>query len=143
MSQIPPENHAKGWEADTRPLFPLVGDERDILTAFLDWHRQTFELKCSGVAPEQLSKMALPPSRLSLRGLVRHLAATERWWFRRQFGREEQKDGDVVDAYTWSSAARDPRSARWCPAMLGALTQTQPGQTWSLAWAAFVGQRSG
>jgi uncharacterized damage-inducible protein DinB len=89
MAEIPAENYAQPWAADTRSAPPLVGEEREILTAFLDWHRETFELKCSGVQPERLSERGIPPSRLSLHGLLRHLAGVERWWFRQQYAGEE------------------------------------------------------
>jgi Protein of unknown function (DUF664) len=89
VTEIPAQNYAQPWGAGTRPEPPLVGGEREILTAFLDWHRQTFELKCSGVPPERLSDKGIPPSGLSLHGLLRHLAAVERWWFRRQFAGED------------------------------------------------------
>ncbi len=115
MTDIPAEIYSQPWADDRRSTLPLVGDEREILTAFLDWHRATFELKCSGVAAPRLSERGCPPSRLSLHGLVRHLAATERWWFRQQFAGEdlamlyysdddpdqdfETLDGDVVEAF--------------------------------------------
>ena len=89
MPEIPAENYSQSWAAGTRVAQPLVGDERTILTAALDWHRQTFELKCAGVPPERLSDKNIPPSGLCLHGLVRHLAAVERWWFRLQFAGEE------------------------------------------------------
>jgi hypothetical protein len=89
MPEIPAENYSQRWAADTRDAQPLVGDERAILTAVLDWHRQTFELKCSGVPSQRLSSKSIPPSGLSLHGLVRHLAAVERWWFRLQFAGED------------------------------------------------------
>ena len=89
MPEIPAENYSQSWAAGTRVAQPLVGDERTILTAALDWHRQTFELKCAGVPPERLSDKSIPPSGLSLHGLVRHLAAVERWWFRLQFAGED------------------------------------------------------
>jgi len=73
------------WNGDTRVTPPAVGGEREILSAMLDWHRATFELKCAGLTPRQLSERAVPPSSLSLHGLVRHLAGVERWWFRIQF----------------------------------------------------------
>nr|WP_184939625.1 DinB family protein [Planomonospora venezuelensis] len=76
-------------DAGARPALPLVGDEREVLTAFLDWHRRTFELKCSGVPAERLSEKGVPPSGLSLHGLLRHLAGVERWWFRLQFAGED------------------------------------------------------
>ncbi|WP_165988811.1 DinB family protein [Streptomyces sp. YIM 98790] len=86
---IPAANYSPLWADDTRPPLPLVGDEREILTACLDWHRQTFELKCAGVSPARLSERSVPPSRLTLHGLIRHLAGTERWWFRMQFAGED------------------------------------------------------
>jgi hypothetical protein len=43
-------------------------------------------LRC---ALERLSEKGIPPSRLRLRGLLRHLARAERWWFRQQFADEE------------------------------------------------------
>jgi hypothetical protein len=89
VTDIPPQNYAKRWEADTRPDLPLVADERTVLTAYLDWHRATFELKCSGLTPRQLSERSVAPSGLSLHGLVRHLAAVERWWIRLQFAGED------------------------------------------------------
>jgi Domain of unknown function (DUF222) len=51
----PPQHYSPVWADDTRVTPPLVGDEREILTAYLDWHRQTFEMKCTGVPPERLS----------------------------------------------------------------------------------------
>lgn len=90
MVEIPPENYAVSWDAaGARPDLPLVGDERTLLTTFLDWHRATFELKCSGVPPDRLSGKGIPPPGLSLHGLVRHLAGVERWWFRVQFAGED------------------------------------------------------
>ncbi|WP_238013205.1 DinB family protein [Dactylosporangium sp. AC04546] len=61
---------------------PPLADERTTLLAFLTWHRQTLRLKCSGLPPEALCDRSVPPSALSLLGLVRHAADTERFWFR-------------------------------------------------------------
>ena len=94
MTQPPPQQYSQAWADDPREPPPLVGDERTVLTAFLDWHRQTLELKCAGVPEERLSVRQVPPSTLTLHGLVRHLAAVERWWFRQQFVGE-----DVPDLY--------------------------------------------
>jgi len=113
-AEVPPQNYARPWAGDRRATSPLVGDDREILTAYLDWHRQTFELKCAGVPPARLSERGVPPSGLSLHGLVRHLAGVERWWFRVQFAGEDvpllyysdddpdqdfdDLDGDVAEA---------------------------------------------
>jgi uncharacterized damage-inducible protein DinB len=40
-------------------------------------------MKCDGLTPEQLARRSVPPSTLSLLGLVRHLARVEHHWFRR------------------------------------------------------------
>ncbi|SDD65936.1 DinB family protein [Actinokineospora iranica] len=89
MPQTPSSTSPQWAEASTRREPPLVGDEREILTAFLDWHRETFRLKCAGVPPERLSERGVPPSAMSLHGLIRHLAGVERWWFRIQFAGED------------------------------------------------------
>ncbi|MCD0442818.1 DinB family protein [Glycomyces sp. A-F 0318] len=70
-------------ELDPRTVAPGEGDERDTLLGFLRWHRETLRLKCAGLDPEQLASRAVPPSTMSLLGLVRHLAEVERGWFRR------------------------------------------------------------
>jgi uncharacterized damage-inducible protein DinB len=74
---------------------PFVGDERAMLDGFLDWHRATLLHKCAGLTGGQLARQGVPPSRLSLLGLVRHLAAVERTWFRRRFL------GESLDELYW------------------------------------------
>jgi pimeloyl-ACP methyl ester carboxylesterase/uncharacterized damage-inducible protein DinB len=56
--------------------------ERQALEAWLDYHRDTLLHKCAGLTAGQLKERAVPPSRLSLLGLVRHMTEVERWWFR-------------------------------------------------------------
>jgi len=56
--------------------------ERQALEAWLDFHRDTLLHKCAGLTADQLKERAVPPSRLSLLGLVRHMTEVERWWFR-------------------------------------------------------------
>ncbi len=60
----------------------LVADEPTSLQQWLDFHRATLLTKCAGLTAEQLKLRAVPPSRLSLLGLVRHMVEVERWWFR-------------------------------------------------------------
>ena len=67
---------------------PLEADERTTLTAFLDFQRATLALKCEGLSDDQLRQRAVPPSALSLLGLVRHMAEVERNWFRPVLGGE-------------------------------------------------------
>lgn len=60
---------------------PKVADERTMLDAWLDRHRETLLWKCEGLSAEQLRQRSAPPSSLSLLGLVRHMAEVERGWF--------------------------------------------------------------
>lgn len=85
MTESARQNSSQPWGAGSRASLPLTGDERQILTACLDWQRQTFELKCVGITTEGLSDKPIPPSELSMHGLVRHLAGVERWWFQVRF----------------------------------------------------------
>ncbi|RAY16118.1 Mini-circle protein [Actinomadura craniellae] len=61
---------------------PPAGDERVLLEAWLDHHRQTLLGKCAGLTPGQLVVRSVEPSNLTLLGLVRHMAEVERAWFR-------------------------------------------------------------
>jgi uncharacterized damage-inducible protein DinB len=57
------------------------GDERTLLTQFLDYHRATLLMKTSGLDHGQLlTKTAA--SDLTLAGLLKHLAFVEDAWFR-------------------------------------------------------------
>jgi uncharacterized damage-inducible protein DinB len=60
---------------------PARGSERELLGAFLDFHRQTLEWKCAGLTPEQLKAAVSSPSPLTLLGLLRHLTEAEQYWF--------------------------------------------------------------
>jgi uncharacterized damage-inducible protein DinB len=71
-----------------RPGRPAAGPERVSLQAVLDWHRATLAGKCAGLTGEQLAQRAVPPSELSLLGLIRHMTNVERAWFRRRFADE-------------------------------------------------------
>ena len=57
--------------------------ERAVLEQYLDHYRMTIELKCEGLTPQQLARRSVPPSTMSLLGLVRHLARVEHSWWRR------------------------------------------------------------
>lgn len=64
------------------PDGPLTGDDRPILEGFLAWQRALLQHKCAGLTGEQLAECPVPPSNLSLLGIIRHLAKVERRWFR-------------------------------------------------------------
>jgi hypothetical protein len=67
------------------PLAALLGDERMLAEAWLDFHRQTLLWKCGGLTAGQLKLRTIEPSNLSLLGLVRHMAEVERDWFHTRF----------------------------------------------------------
>jgi uncharacterized damage-inducible protein DinB len=83
-----------------RPEGPLTGPERPMLQAFLDWQRTTLLHKCAGLTGEQMAERAVPPSNLSLLGLVRHMTKVERAWFRQRSAGEPVANpfGDETDA---------------------------------------------
>ena len=103
-----------------RPEPPYTGsDERTNLVTWLAYHRATLAMKCDGLEDKQLRERAVPPSALSLLGLVRHMADVERGWFRRTLAGEDAPpiyyskedpngefdnvdDADVAEAFaTW------------------------------------------
>ena len=62
---------------------PMNSDERTTLESWLDFYRATLAMKCDGLTEEQLCTASVPPSPLTLLGLVQHMAEVERNWFRR------------------------------------------------------------
>src|SRR4051794_2410789 len=66
-----------------RTMPPLQADERATLESWLDFYRATLVMKCDGLTEEQLRTSSVPPSPLTLLGLVQHMAEVERNWFRR------------------------------------------------------------
>jgi uncharacterized damage-inducible protein DinB len=63
---------------------PTTGGELEQLTAFLDYQRDTVLEKSEGLDAEQFRR-TLPPSSLTIGGLVNHLALVEDSWFRERF----------------------------------------------------------
>ncbi len=78
---------------------------------YLSNYRLTIRMKCDDLDAEQLARRSVPPSSMSLLGLVRHLAGVEAHWFRRVLdehpelpqmfergkGTDEDFDGAVAD----------------------------------------------
>ncbi|MFZ0325352.1 MAG: DinB family protein [Actinomycetes bacterium] len=75
---------------------------------YLDNYRLTLEMKCGGLSAEQLARRSVPPSTLSLLGLIRHVAQMENHWFQRVlqartdgpslFKHEDDRDADFNGA---------------------------------------------
>ncbi|MFF0064607.1 DinB family protein [Streptomyces sp. NPDC005279] len=93
---------------------PTNAGERDMLEGWLDYHRGTLAVKCAGLDDEQLRQLSVPPSEISLLGLVRHMAEVERGWFRNVLAGEgaeylysnDDRDGDfhVTEQDTYAEA---------------------------------------
>jgi uncharacterized damage-inducible protein DinB len=107
---------------DPREGGPTMQDEKTTLQEYLRFHRLTLELKCADLDAEQLARRSVPPSTMSLLGLVRHMAEVERVWFRRRLDRnddvgklyqtEEDPDADFNGAVA-DPAVVDDAWARW------------------------------
>ena len=96
---------------------PLAG-EREMLRVYLDYHRATLAMKCEGLSDEELRLRSMPPSTLSLIGLVRHMAEVENTWFRRVINAEDipmiwSDKGDYQEAYEPGDTTREQAFAAW------------------------------
>ena len=67
---------------DARSDGPMIGGERAVLDHWLDLYRDTVLLKIAGLDADQLARRSVPPSSLSLIGVVRHLTEVEAYWLR-------------------------------------------------------------
>lgn len=66
----------------------MLRGEDAVLRDYLTYYRTALERKCEGLDAEQLARRSVPPSTLSLLGLLRHLAAVEYSWWRRVMDRD-------------------------------------------------------
>jgi uncharacterized damage-inducible protein DinB len=112
-------------ENDPRDTGEQSSGEKGVLVDYLDRYRKTLEMKCEGLDAEQLARRSVPPSTLSLLGLVRHMARVEHSWTRRilegrielprLYRTEEDRDldfngaiaDDAVVADAWASWHRE------------------------------------
>jgi uncharacterized damage-inducible protein DinB len=69
---------------------PFVLGEREMLEQWVEFHRTTLLLKCEGLDDAGRKSRPVPTSKLSLHGLVRHMAEVERNWFHRVLLREPE-----------------------------------------------------
>jgi uncharacterized damage-inducible protein DinB len=97
---------------------PIAAGERETLRGFLDYHRATLAMKCEGLTDDDLRRQSMPPSTLSLLGLVRHMAEVERAWFRRVIDGQDiplvwSDEGDFQVAYDATSACRSQAFDAW------------------------------
>jgi uncharacterized damage-inducible protein DinB len=98
---------------DPRDSGAELTDEKSTLTEYLRVYRQTMEMKCADLNAGQLAARSVPPSTMSLLGLVRHMADVELVWFRRTMAGQDvpwvfQTDDDRDGA--WNGAVGDPEA---------------------------------
>ena len=149
----------RGWENRRgcdrhRVPPPFIGDERAMLNSWLDWHRKTLAVKCAGLSEEQLRERFVPPSTMSLLGLVRHMAHVERAWFRHVLNDEDvpllyktdDPDAEFNDVDTASTQEAlchlagggtsmpesSRRRCRWTPLESGSATGRSCSHRWIL-----------
>ncbi|WP_443043836.1 DinB family protein [Streptomyces sp. NBC_00306] len=96
----------------------MRGDERETLRAYLDYHRATLAMKTEGLTDDELRRRSMPPSALTLLGLVRHMAEVERTWFRRVINGEDiplvwSDEGDYQVAYDANGSTGAEAFAAW------------------------------
>ncbi|QCB94721.1 DinB family protein [Cellulomonas shaoxiangyii] len=95
-----------------RPGPPLDGDEWATLSGFLDHQRATFAWKSADLTAVQMSRR-LPPSSMTLAGLMKHLAYVEDDWFGRWLNDEPRRepwasvDWAATPDWEWDSARTD------------------------------------
>lgn len=109
-----------GFDAAARLDPPARADEAGTLLGFLEYQRNTFRIKTADLAGSQLAT-ALPPSDMTLGGMIKHLALVEVWWFHQVLGGGDEPepwasaDWEADADWDWHSAASD------APAELAAL----------------------
>ncbi len=124
-------------------------DERSTLVDYLRGYRLTMEMKCAGLDANQMASRSVPPSTMSLLGLVRHMAKVEHYWFRRVMAGEDSPglyysaddrdadwngavaDGAVVDDawHSWHQAVEFAESYVEATSDLGTSGTTRHGET--------------
>jgi hypothetical protein len=119
VDDLPGHHQSPPLLVSTERIGPSVtAGEREMLRGFLDYQRATLAMKCDGLTDEDLRRQSMPPSTLSLLGLVRHLAEVERTWFRRVINGEDiglvwSDLGDYQVAYDARGAAGAEAFAAW------------------------------
>lgn len=89
-------------------VYPMgTGDERTVLTGFLDWQRATVRWKVEGLAPPDAARSLIGTSpRMTVSGVLSHLAQTEHDWFTGSFPSLVVADVRRVCDGGWDAAGR-------------------------------------
>ncbi|WP_101832362.1 DinB family protein [Frankia canadensis] len=149
----PPEPHAPPRPPALRVMAAATAGEREILEAFLDFHRDVVVHKARGVGDADARRRLLP-SRTTLAGLLRHLTVVEQTWFHplaaapapqtapagNAAAAEEDTSWDIAEATTLDSLLADyddacahSREASAAFALDDVLSHPEIGQV-SLRW---------
>jgi hypothetical protein len=138
-----------GLMAERAPEPGAGAGERELLLGWLAFHRDALAAKCDGMTPQQLVRLAVPPSDLSLLGLVRHLTEMERVYLVRALAGGElrlvyctaaEPDGDIVGLTPDLGTASFDRwheeraHADRLLAAAGSLDAVAPGNQRSVRW---------
>jgi uncharacterized damage-inducible protein DinB len=90
-----------------------TGSERQVLEAFLDFHRQALASKVDGIS-ENEARHRRVPSKTTLAGLVKHMIGVERGWFQEVLaGRKPEDIGSNVGGgdESWDLADNETASS--------------------------------
>ncbi|WP_185996396.1 DinB family protein [Nocardioides campestrisoli] len=96
----------------TTPVKPTDADETTTLRGFLAHFRAVVRSQCEGLDADQLDT-PLPPTTMTLGGLLKHLAYVEQWWFSCVLHGEEPSgiwadvDWSADEDWDWHSASED------------------------------------
>src|SRR5689334_542206 len=87
--------------------------ERATLLEYLQSYRLTMEMKCADLDAAQLASRSVPPSTMSLLGLIRHMADVERHWFRRVMAQSDPSCTGRRTCRMLSGSVRLPTRRWW------------------------------
>jgi uncharacterized damage-inducible protein DinB len=68
-----------------------TGSERQVLEAFLDFHRQVLVSKVDGISENEARRRRVP-SKTTLAGLIKHMIGVERGWFQEVLAGRKPED---------------------------------------------------
>jgi uncharacterized damage-inducible protein DinB len=96
---------------DPRDTGVELPDERATLIDYLRAYRITLRMKSADLDASQMAMRSVPPSTMSLLGLIRHMSDVERSWFRRVMAGEDAPrrfSSDTNREGAWDGAVADP-----------------------------------
>ena len=130
-----------------------MGDDLELLPPWLDYQRATLLWKCELLEGDALVRRSVPPSPISLLGIVRHMTLVEWAWFEHRFAgsdapcpisTDQDDDADWNDLDPARAMEDIERFQRQCdisrgivavtPAMDQLVAKPARGESMSLRW---------